>query len=211
MFLKEYGVFNLLPGIDLLLSKELSNEIKKQLEKEILKKVERELFLEHGMSIKLSMENFQVFHNVLKKNSKIDLITFEKNCLNKIIEVSPSKNNYLLKITNQNLAEKLFDFFGDAQSRKILQCIMGEGHTVAEILKKSKVLKSPAYRKLENFLIYGLIFESGKILDDKKRISQYECIFNEIHAEINKDSLFFEGEVNGRNFRKSSILKTGLL
>ena len=45
-------------GIDKLISATLSKEIKKELDLDLLKKVERELFLEHGMSIKLSIEHF---------------------------------------------------------------------------------------------------------------------------------------------------------
>ena len=48
-------------GIDRLIATSLSTEIKKSMDLDILKKVERELFLEHGMSIKLSVEHFQKF------------------------------------------------------------------------------------------------------------------------------------------------------
>ncbi len=54
-------------GIDKLISGALSIEIKKKIDLDVLKKVERELFLGHGMSIKLSIEHFQKFTNVLKK------------------------------------------------------------------------------------------------------------------------------------------------
>ena len=54
-------------GIDRLIAASLSTEIKKSMDLEMLKKVERELFLEHGMSIKLSIEHFQKFLSVLKK------------------------------------------------------------------------------------------------------------------------------------------------
>ena len=42
-------------GIDKLISVALANEIKKKMDLDTLKKVERELFLVHGMSIKLSI------------------------------------------------------------------------------------------------------------------------------------------------------------
>jgi len=47
-----------MPGIDLLLARDLSLEIKNQLDETILTKLERELFFKHGMSIKLSIEHF---------------------------------------------------------------------------------------------------------------------------------------------------------
>jgi hypothetical protein len=87
---------------------------------------------------------------------------------------------------------------------------MGRSLTISEILKISKVLKSPAYRKIDNLLLDGLILESGKIFKDNKRISQYFCIFDEVHAVIKKNELVLEGIVNPTNFKQSSITKTGL-
>lgn len=200
-----------MPGIDLLIAKELSLELKKNLDKNVLRKIERELFLEHGMSIKLSIEHFENFHNILKKNSQIEIKNFEKNCCSKILEVKPLKNKYLLKIINQNLAEKIFNFFGDVESRKLLQCLMKKNQTISQILKKSTVLKSPAYRKMENLLLDGLVFESGKILENNKRISQYGCIFDEIRTVVNDEGLILEGTVSSANFKKSSIVKMGIL
>ena len=64
-------------GIDLLVSRELSFEIKSRLEENILKKIEKELFFGNGMSIKLAMEHFEKFHSVLKKFSNMDFRKFE--------------------------------------------------------------------------------------------------------------------------------------
>ena len=53
-------------GIDRLISKSLSDKIKEKLESNELNIIERKLFLEHGMSIKLSIEHFDKFDHVLK-------------------------------------------------------------------------------------------------------------------------------------------------
>ena len=73
-------------GIDKLVSIELSSKIKKGLELDILKKIERELFLEHGMSIKLSIEHFQKFVNVLKKILTLMLTNMKKIVLIKLLK-----------------------------------------------------------------------------------------------------------------------------
>ena len=199
-----------MPGLDLLISRDLSFELKDTLDQNILKKIEKQLFFEHGMSIKLSIEHFEKFHNVLKNNSIIDIEAFEKNCVDKIIKVSRTKNNYTVKIISKNLSEKILDFFGDPETRKILMSLMDKSLTISEILKTSKVLKSPAYRKIENLLLDGLILESGKILKNNKRVSQYFCIFDEVHAIIKNNELVVEGIVNPSIFNQSSISKTGL-
>jgi hypothetical protein len=198
------------PGIDLLISKYLSLEFKKNLDQNILKKIEKELFFEHGMSIKLSIEHYEKFHNILKKNLEDDCKNFEKDCLDKIIQVKQNKNNYVVKIVDQKLSEKIFDFYGDFETRKILMSLMGRELTISEILKISRVLKSPAYRKIENLLLEGLILESGKILKNNKRVSRFSCIFDKVYAVINNDTLSLEGNLNSIKFKHSSISKVGL-
>jgi len=199
-----------MPGLDLLISRSLSLELKDNLDHNILQKLEKQLFFEHGMSIKLSIENFENFHSILKNISSIDLESFEKNCIDKIIKVSRAKNNYNIKIIDKKLSEKILDFFGDPETRKILMSLMGKSLTITEILKTSKVLKSPAYRKIENLLLDGLILESGKILKNNKRVSQYFCVFDEVHVIIKNNELVVEGIVNPSIFNQSSITKTGL-
>ncbi len=199
-----------MPAIDLLIARDLSLEIKNQLDETILAKLERELFFKHGMSIKLSIEHFEKFHNILKKYSNIDLKKFEEGCIKKIIEVSKSANKYFIKIVNPRLSNEIFNFYGDTQSRQILSCIMGKSLTVPIILKNSKVLQSPAYRKIENLLLTGLILESGTIIINNKRVSQYRCFFDEVHVVIRENDLVMEGIVNARNFNESSISKLGL-
>ena len=199
-----------MPGIDLLVSADLSLEIKNNLDHNVLKKLERELFFEHGMSIKLSIEHFINFHEMLKKNSDIDLAKFEKDCIEKIIQVSKSNNNYKVKIISKKLSEKIFNFFGDPESRAILLCMMNKGQTITEIQKNSGILKSPTYRKIENLLLDGLILESGKILKNNKRVSQYRCIFDEVHAVIGEKKLKLEVILSAKRFNESSIAKLGL-
>ena len=107
-------------GIDRMIAGNLAIEIKKQLEIDVLKKIERELFLEHGMSIKLSIEHFHKFSNILKKNSTLDTKKFEKECINKILKVKKRDEKYLVSIINSDLRDLILELFGDIESRKII-------------------------------------------------------------------------------------------
>ena len=74
-------------GIDRLISTSLSQIIKKKLNSDERKNLERKLFLEHGMSIKLSIEHFHKFSEILKNISSINKKKFENECINEIIKI----------------------------------------------------------------------------------------------------------------------------
>ena len=198
-------------GIDLLISRYYSSEIKDTLEPETLSKLERDLFFQNGMSIKLAIENFDVFQSVLKNHYKNNISELEKTCFDKIFTLGKSGEKYTLTITNSELAEKIFDYYGNSESRKILSCIMGKKLTVSEILSKSGVLKSPAYRQIENLLLDGLIWESGKILTKNKRVSQYSCIFDKVEISMNGKTLAVKCIVSRKNLESSSVYKSSLI
>ncbi|MDX1440958.1 MAG: winged helix-turn-helix domain-containing protein [Nitrosopumilaceae archaeon] len=163
------------------------------------------------MSIKLSIENFDVFHSVLKNCYKKDIEEIEKKCFDNIFTYTQFGQKYSLTINNQNLAEKIFDYFGDPISRKILSYLMEKKLTVSELLTSTKVLKSPAYRKIENLLLDGIIWESGKILTKNKRVSQYSCIFDEVHIFLNNKKLEVKCIISRKNFEASSVFQSSLI
>ena len=195
-------------GIDRLISAALSTEMKKKLGIDMLKKVERELFLEHGMSIKLSIEHFQKFTNVLKRNSNFDIIKFEKNSINKIIKIKKREHDYNVIIVDAELSDLILELFSDSESRKIISSLLENEYTIPQILKESKVPKTSGYRKIENLIINGLIIESGKVLSESKKISKLQCIFQEIKLDIKKERIIVSGIVSKKMFEKSTSMKS---
>ena len=195
-------------GIDRVIASSLSPEIKKKLNSEILKKVERELFLEYGMSIKLSIENFHKFLSVLKKNSSIDTNRFEKDCISKILKVKIKNDKFLVTIIHQHLRDLILELFGEIETRKIISTLLEKEYTIPQILKESKIPKTSGYRKIENLILNGLIIESGKVLSESKKISKLQCIFEEINLKIKKDKIEIIGVVNKKIFEKSTSMKS---
>ena len=195
-------------SIDRIIASSLSLEIKEKLNLEILKKVERELFLEYGMSIKLSIENFHKFLSVLKKNSSIDTNRFEKDCISKILKVKIKNDKFLVTIIHQHLRDLILEVFGDIETRKIITALLEKEYTIPQILKESKIPKTSGYRKIENLILNGLIIESGKVLSESKKISKLQCIFEEIDLKIKKDKIEIIGVVNKKIFEKSTSMKS---
>ena len=195
-------------GIDRIIASSLAPEIKKKLNSEILKKVERELFLEYGMSIKLSIENFHKFLTILKKNSSIDINRFEKDCISKILKVKIKNDKFLVTIIHKHLRDLILELFGDIETRKIITTLLEKEYTIPQILKESKIPKTSGYRKIENLILNGLIIESGKVLSESKKISKLQCIFEEINLKIKKDKIEIIGVVNKKIFEKSTSMKS---
>lgn len=194
-------------GIDRLVSNALSSEIKKVMDMELLSKVERELFLEHGMSIKLSIEHFQKFSSVLKKNSNLDVNKFERDCIDKILRIKKTDGKYFVTILDSNLSDLILGFFGENDSRKIITTLLEKEFTIPQILKESEAPKTSGYRKIENMIINGLIIETGKILSESKKISKLQCVFQEINLEIKKGKTIVNGIISQRMLEKSTSMK----
>ena len=195
-------------GIDRMIATALSSEIKKELDIDILKKMERELFLEHGMSIKLSIEHFNKFSSVLKKNSNIDVKKFERDCIAKVLKVKKRDDKFLITIIESDLRDLVLELFGEVETRKIISVLLENEYTIPQILKESKVPKTSGYRKIENLILHGLIIESGKVLSESKKISKLQCVFQEIKLDIKKDKIGVTGIVNKKMFEKSTSMKT---
>ena len=195
-------------GIDKLISAVLSKEIKKELDLDLLKKVERELFLEHGMSIKLSIEHFQKFTNALKNNSYMDIIKFEKDCINKILKVKKRDDKYNVSIINLDMIDLILDLFSESETRRIISSLLENEYTIPQILKESKVPKTSGYRKIENLILNGIIIESGKVLSESKKISKLQCVFQEIKLDIKKEKITVIGTVSKKMFEKSTSMKS---
>jgi hypothetical protein len=195
-------------GIDKLISSALSTEIKKKMGVDMLKKVERELFLDHGMSIKLSIEHFQKFTTVLKRNSNIDIKKFEKECISKIIKVKKRDDKYNVTIVNTFVTDLILKLFSELETRKIISTLLENEYTIPQILKESKVPKTSGYRKIENMIINGFIIESGKVLSKSKKISKLQCVFQEIKLDIKKEKITVKGVVSEKMFEKSTSMKS---
>lgn len=195
-------------GVDRMVASSLSSEIKKKLSSEILKKVERELFLEHGMSIKLSIEHFREFSSVLKKKSSIDTKKLENDCISKVIKVKKKDDKFLVTIIHPSLTDLILELFGEYETRRIISALFENEYTIPQILKESKVPKTSGYRKIENLILNGLIIESRKVLSESKRISKLQCVFEEIKIEIKKGKIEIIGVVDGKIFEKSTSMES---
>ena len=154
----------------------------------------------------MSIEHFQHFLDVLRRNSQLDVKKFQKDVIDENIELKELNGKFSVKIINDKLSESILGFLGDAESRKILTPLLGEELTIPEILKESKVPKTSGYRKIESLILNGLIIETGRVLSESKKISKYRCCFDEIKTKLNKNDCGVTGILDKKMFEKSSSI-----
>lgn len=193
-------------GIDRFLSRQLSEIIKKKIEPEVLKVVERKLFLSHGMSIKLSIEYFEKFLEILGKNSSLDVKRFQKDCINELIKIKKLDGKYSVVMINDKMSQFLIEQIGDSESRKIISSIFKNDLIIPDILKKSHVAKTSGYRKIENMILNGIIVETSRVLSESKKVSKFKCCFNDIKLSLNQEGVNVTLTLDKDMFEKSSCL-----
>jgi len=193
-------------GIDRLIAKALSQKIKQKLDEDKLKNLERKLFLEHGMSIKLSIEHFDKLSLVLNNILNLDGKKIINECLNEVIKIQKKNDKYSVKIIDQNLLDSLLMLCGDNETRQMLNCLFDNDLTIPQILNEAQIPKTSGYRKIENLIINGLIVESGKVLSESKRISKYRCVFDEIKIEMNRNDILLQVVINKKIYDKSTCI-----
>lgn len=193
-------------GIDRFLSGQLSEIIKKKIEPEVLKVVERKLFLSHGMSIKLSIEYFEKFLDILSKNSSLDVKRFQNDCINELIKIKKLDGKYSIVLINDKMSQFLIEQIGDKESRKIISSIFKNDLIIPDILKRSHVPKTSGYRKIENMILNGIIVETSRVLSESKKVSKFKCCFNGIELILNQDSSKVTLTLDKDMFEKSSCL-----
>jgi len=193
-------------GIDRFLSSSLSKVIKEELDSDVLKIVERKLFLEYGMSIKLSMEHFHQFRKTLEKNSRLDINKFQDDCIGKIIKIKKTDSTYTISLLDDKLSSLVLQQIGDDEGRKIITSIFEKEMVIPDILKKANVPKTSGYRKIENLILNGMIVETGRILSGSKKISKFRCCFNEVRVNIDKNNSDIIVIVDRDMFEKSTCL-----
>lgn len=193
-------------GIDRFLAVQLSDTIKKKLKPNTLKTVERQLFLNYGMSIKLSIEYFDRFLEILTKNSDLDVKKFQNDCINELIKIKKLDGKYSIILKDDKISQLVIEQIGDSESRKIISSIFRDDLIIPEILKNSQVPKTSGYRKIENMIFNGIIVETGTVLSESKKVSKFKCCFNKIDVSMNQNETRVSLVLDEDMIKKSSCL-----
>ena len=199
-----------MPGIDALIASQLSEEIKKSLDKKILRQLERRLFTKYGLSIKQSILDFEKFDMILKEFLGSQTKDFEKKCFNQIYTSDDGKSNnyFLVKINNQKLVHFILNCCADDEIFKILNISLKKSLTINEIITKTKIPKSSAYRKIEKLIRKGILIKTKNSFSTSRRVEKYQPVFDKFTIIFEANNITLDALVKKKIFLESSTINT---
>lgn len=174
-----------MPGLDSLLARSLKDSITKDLGQGMVKKIEDRLFEKYGISFAQSIENFDKLDLVLREFFGKGTDGLEKKFFETIFQ-SKSKNSKdsWYKLRDEKLSQLILQSFGDPEKKAILESSSETPKIITEIIKDCNLSQTSGYRKINNLIDDGLLYKSGHIVRDNKKINKYVCSFSNLRINI---------------------------
>ena len=173
-----------MPGLDSLLAKSLQDSITKDLGKNMVKKIEDRLFEKYGISFAQSIENFDKLDLVLREFFGKGTDGLEKKFFETIFQSKSKSKDAWYKLRDEKLSELILQSFGDPEKKAILESATETPKIINEIIKDCNLSQTSGYRKINNLIDDGLLYKTGHILRDNKKINKYVCSFSNLRINI---------------------------
>ncbi|WP_428326541.1 hypothetical protein [Nitrosopumilus sp.] len=173
-----------MPGLDSLLAKSLQDSITKDLGKNMVKKIEDRLFEKYGISFAQSIENFDKLDLVLREFFGKGTDGLEKKFFETIFQSKSKSKDAWYKLRDEKLSELILQSFGDPEKKAILESATETPKIINEIIKDCNLSQTSGYRKINNLIDDGLLYKTGHILRDNKKINLYVCSFSNLRINI---------------------------
>ena len=182
-----------MPGLDSLLAKSLEETITKNLGKNMVKKIEDRLFEKYGISFSQAMENFDKLDLVLREFFGKGTDGLEKKFFETIFQSkSKTSKDKWYKLRDERISQMILQSFGDPEKKAILESVTETPKMIAEIIKDCKLTQTSGYRKINGLIDDGLLYKTGYIVRDNKKINKYACSFNNLRINIeNKKTNYY--------------------
>lgn len=195
-------------GFDHLLAKPLNLIIRKHLGDKAVRKIEDRLFEKFGISLNQSIEQFEKLDIVLREFFGKGADGLEKKFFENLFQTKSKKNNSTWHtIYDPEVNSIILRAFGDPDKKKILESTSDSPKIIAEILRDSDLPQTSGYRKINSLIVDGLLFPSGQVIKDNKKINKYVCVFSNVKINIEKRNVIIDIQLSKYQQDKSSILQ----
>ncbi len=193
-------------GLDHLLAKTLNEVIRKNLGAKTVQRIEDRLFEKFGMSFTQAIEEFDKLDLVLREFFGKGADGLEKKFFENVFQIKSKGSRYTLSDSYVNSI--ILQTFGDLEKKKILEYVSKTPKTILDILKNCELPQTSGYRKVNNLIDSGLLFQAGHTVIDNKKVSKYVCVFKDLKINIEKNKMTIDVHLTDIDQQQSSILQT---
>lgn len=150
--------------------------IKKEMGPPAVELVKRRLLEKYGTTIRQSFQKWELVEDILKENFGEGYIRINSKMISK---VANANSKYGQNIFNsEDRYNETIKLMGDPEVGAMLDQVLNDSKIIKDIITKSKVPQTTAYRKIERMKQMGLLVENGfTISPARKKIIKYTCPF----------------------------------
>ena len=94
-----------------------------------------------------------------------------------------------ITLEDPKLVELILRSVGDEDKKGIINIVMNQPLTIAEIIEINKLPHTSGYRKINSLIDNGILIPREYITNDGKRIAKYQTVFETLLIAIEKNKV----------------------
>lgn len=196
-------------ALDHLLAHALESMIREKLGQKSCERIEDRLHQRYNMSMAESIENFYSLDATLREFFAAGADVIEEDFAKRLFSISSgAKGKQWISIENKDLAQLIFEAYGDREKSLILETAFKKPAVILEILDATGIPSSSGYRIINRLVRDGLLTEVGFAeTPDGKKVSKYTALIERVRFEIDKRGLVVQVLLRENILNESQIVR----
>jgi hypothetical protein len=196
-------------ALDRLLAQALESMIREKLGQKSCERIEDRLHQRYNMSMAESIMNFYTLDATLREFFAAGADVIEEDFAKKLFSISSgAKGKQWITIENKDLAQLIFEAYGDREKSLILETAFKKPAVILEILDATGIPSSSGYRIINRLVQDGLLTEvEFAETSDGKKVSKYTALIERVRFEIDKKGLVVQVLLRENILNESQIVR----
>ncbi|MGA7603089.1 MAG: hypothetical protein WBM37_11840 [Nitrososphaeraceae archaeon] len=196
-------------ALDRLLAQALESMIREKLGQKSCERIEDRLHQRYNMSMAESIMNFYTLDATLREFFAAGADVIEEDFAKKLFSISSgAKGKQWITIENKDLAQLIFEAYGDREKSLILETAFKKPAVILEILDATGIPSSSGYRIINRLVQDGLLTEvEFAETSDGKKVSKYTALIERVRFEIDIKGLVVQVLLRENILNESQIVR----
>lgn len=196
-------------ALDRLLAQALESMIREKLGQKSCERIEDRLHQRYNMSMAESIMNFYTLDATLREFFAAGADVIEEDFAKKLFSISSgAKGKQWITIENKDLAQLIFEAYGDREKSLILETAFKSPAVILEILDATGIPSSSGYRIINRLVQDGLLTEvEFAETSDGKKVSKYTALIERVRFEIDIKGLVVQVLLRENILNESQIVR----